>query len=130
MLVSQADSIGTIPAPAGKPALRPRSGSGAEDYPRARGETTTPTIGLPAREGLSPRPRGNLHDALGGLFGGGTIPAPAGKPSTCGSRATLLRDYPRARGETRDLERQQAKRQGLSPRPRGNHARIALRGSH
>ncbi len=51
--------LGSIPARAGEPALRPRRQPSPGVYPRACGGTLNPRGGVPVRKGLSPRVRGN-----------------------------------------------------------------------
>ena len=80
--------LGTIPARAGEPAAPAPDGSPPGDYPRAGGGTTAADRANILREGLSPRGRGNL--VRRGLRGvrGGTIPARAGEPPSCGRSGT------------------------------------------
>ena len=76
------------------------------------------------QHGLSPRVRGNPAPTL--VTGGDnrSIPACAGEPR-CGRRAGCGTEvYPRVCGGTAVARIQVGGRQGLSPRVRGNHARV------
>jgi len=89
-------------------------------YPRACGGTDTASLAEAARQGLSPRLRGN-HLAAG-LFPrrAGSIPAPAGEPAWLVRRRAAAGVYPRACGGTSLGFRVPSNPSGLSPRLRGN----------
>ena len=81
-LLGSCRDLRTIPARAGEP-------NGAQtlkrlmgDYPRASGGTVASSLGTYTVTGLSPRERGNLHDAAQRAPCGGTIPARAGEPDS------------------------------------------------
>ena len=72
------------------------------------------------RQGLSPRVRGNHYAARQRRGDGGSIPACAGEP-ICSLRSWIPTGvYPRVCGGTRERATEGAKREGLSPRVRGN----------
>ena len=81
---------------------------------------------MSAREGLSPRVRGNR------VFGGqqrdvdGPIPARAGQPLDLSLGEGDYTAYPRACGATMLARMRRAIKAGLSPRVRGNLLRRAL----
>ena len=81
-LILPAVAGGTIPAPAGKPVVDPGRCELHRDYPRACGETVLASGDSTDRKGLSPRLRGNQTSPCGTNSVDGTIPAPAGKPTT------------------------------------------------
>ena len=110
----------SIPAHAGKPAAPRRSQRRFEVYPRACGETRAPGTYSIARQGLSPRMRGNLLERHLPGPSPGSIPAHAGKPSPSSGAKSPARVYPRACGETRSRHSSQSGQWGLSPRMRGN----------
>ena len=118
--------VGPIPACAGQPLSGASARSCAWAYPRVCGATAFSTPrGLP-RQGLSPRVRGNqplLHRID---MRRGPIPACAGQPARRCPRAALRRAYPRVCGATRYIVQSVSRRQGLSPRVRGNHVLTPL----
>ena len=71
-------------------------------------------------QGLSPRVRGNLVQAVGGITHKGSIPACAGEPTPDDLRLRGDRVYPRVCGGTMDTKRRFFVSSGLSPRVRGN----------
>ena len=77
---SRAGLLGSIPAPAGEPAASGSASSPPTVYPRACGGTLELLPGGAGCLGLSPRLRGNLPVAVGGVGLFGSIPAPAGEP--------------------------------------------------
>ena len=102
---------GSIPARAGEPAVRPPSQTGSS--PRVRS--------IPARAG---EPAVALS---GAVIDVGSIPARAGEPPVCPRRfsySPASRVYPRACGGT---HKRQGRRQGLSPRVRGNRPQSGTR---
>ncbi len=113
---------GSIPAPAGEPPAEPRLTTRSRVYPRACGGTRS-LVSLSRRAlGLSPRLRGNhshesVHDQPVG-----SIPAPAGEPSSPGGFLSIPQVYPRACGGTADILDYVICDGGLSPRLRGNRS--------
>ena len=91
-------------------------------YPRVGGETKRERVGDVQVEGLSPRGRGNLRTSRSTAVTGRSIPAWAGKPSTCSKPARSTAVYPRVGGETPAISAKLVKVCGLSPRGRGNPA--------
>ena len=115
--------LGSIPAPAGEPPRGPARRLGRPVYPRACGGTLWWSSCPCWRCGLSPRLRGNRAGTSGPRGRGGSIPAPAGEPKAPAGRAPLFAVYPRACGGTRASKAGKQKRNGLSPRLRGNPVR-------
>ncbi len=118
---------GSIPAHAGKPgftALAPQLGA---VYPRPRGEAGF-VLSLERRVGgLSPPTRGSPSLASFVVFGIGSIPAHAGKPTEAPEPGQCLAVYPRPRGEAAALATLAHVPRGLSPPTRGSRqsARVA-----
>ena len=77
--------------------------------------------------GLSPRVRGNLHAPGHSGVRNRSIPACAGEPIRPRDRWTSPRVYPRVCGGTRILLNRRQRRQGLSPRVRGNRPALSER---
>ena len=151
--MSRPIELGSIPARAGEPRSRDRSGRQTRVYPRACGGTAAAIIAASASSGLSPRVRGNRNSRgdRGGC--GGSIPARAGNRIASSDRPQPRRSiparageppqqavagqpdevYPRACGGTSARSRSRASSAGLSPRVRGNpdhdRARRTTRGS-
>ena len=118
----------SIPANAGEPAAPSSRARARRVYPRERGGTPEPWFANTSGSGLSPRTRGNL---LGKPFASkpkGSIPANAGEPSTFPRWRTSTGVYPRERGGTCAADQAPHLAAGLSPRTRGNHKPIPLRG--
>ena len=112
----------SIPARAGQPLRRPSAASPTAVYPRACGATESCAVGNSGVYGLSPRVRGNRRALLMLVVTRRSIPARAGQP---GSHPHLLmagRVYPRACGATHRDPHKDHKRDGLSPRVRGNQS--------
>ena len=107
------DEAGSIPACAGEPRGRARTGCPSRVYPRVCGGTGYRASNPANGEGLSPRVRGN--------------------PPTWRRGTRRARVYPRVCGGTSPGRAGRAALRGLSPRVRGNHAdsyhRIRLEGS-
>ena len=105
----------SIPACAGEPDALSPSRSVKLVYPRVCGGTAVTPAGATVREGLSPRVRGNLDDALASTRDRGSIPACAGEPRSPGSTLSSTSGLsPRVRGNRRgDAGRRQ--RQGSIP---------------
>ena len=119
---------GSIPACAGEPEQYRRNDQLCRVYPRVCGGTWEMGILLSKPEGLSPRVRGNLEQALRRRASIGSIPACAGEPPTARSRCTASRVYPRVCGGTALVERTGVVTAGLSPRVRGNRPVADRRG--
>ena len=110
----------SIPACAGEPLSVGGNFAGETVYPRVCGGTAdTPSSGIPA-SGLSPRVRGNRAGVSNGTWGTRSIPACAGEPTSQRPAAVNQRVYPRVCGGTGIDGPLQGRRQGLSPRVRGN----------
>ena len=94
--------LGSIPAHAGEPLLRRWPAGFPGVYPRACGGTPGPGRPGRARQGLSPRMRGNRPGLRSSRSRSRSIPAHAGEPSTSPSSSAIRRVYPRACGGTFD----------------------------
>ena len=112
---------GSIPAPAGEPALFDDVVVPEEVYPRACGGTYSVSVRPALDSGLSPRLRGNLLRQRQARPGQRSIPAPAGEPTPSASGPPWTAVYPRACGGTRGTSAYNDGADGLSPRLRGNH---------
>ena len=73
---------GSIPAPAGEPYSPPKTEALGRVYPRACGGTRVKRSAKRSAKGLSPRLRGNLGKARRRIGNFGSIPAPAGEPTS------------------------------------------------
>ena len=113
-------SGGSIPARAGEPFRCRQHLAVAGVYPRACGGT----VWLPSRRmalmGLSPRVRGNRLHGLKDCGRYGSIPARAGEPGSGRVIGGRIAVYPRACGGTMPYADPATRREGLSPRVRGN----------
>ena len=115
---------GSIPACAGEPEGGVQPTPSYRVYPRVCGGTRNRSPNDPLDWGLSPRVRGNRVE---GLIDGapiGSIPACAGEPATPDTHAGQPRVYPRVCGGTPSAAELEARKTGLSPRVRGNHAGV------
>jgi len=121
LLSLTAQSLGCIPARAGKPALVVPLHHLERVHPRARGETMFDSNLEPMIQGASPRARGNHRLSDWNPRRPGCIPARAGKPLCLKKKLTPARVHPRARGETWSGPNDKRIRWGASPRARGNH---------
>ena len=111
---------GSIPACAGEPYVAVQGRHSDRVYPRVCGGTVNPRRGPFARQGLSPRVRGNPGIPIRRPMSRRSIPACAGEPvlvSISRSRHTV---YPRVCGGTWTTKASAAPAGGLSPRVRGN----------
>ena len=131
----------SIPACTGEPRPVPPSTTTRWVYPRVHGEPTGERLGkvplpvyprvyggthpnLNARrveEGLSPRVRGNLMEAIWKTGASGSIPACTGEPILRGTLWHAFQVYPRVYGGTDVHVCVSVGASGLSPRVRGNH---------
>ena len=94
-------------------------------YPRVCGGTGIRPRARQAAAGLSPRVRGNLHANAFFLPRPGSIPACAGEPLSDLEVLVTMEVYPRVCGGTAGNRRHVSRREGLSPRVRGNLCRIS-----
>ena len=117
---SCARSRRSIPACTGKPPVATLPPSRARVYPRVYGETADLDLAMAAEFGLSPRVRGNQPPLRRGFRVFRSIPACTGKPRLRRFPRGQAGVYPRVYGETTDIDVDNRKRQGLSPRVRGN----------
>ena len=115
----------SIPACAGEPRSRPSQVVEPRVYPRVCGGTDQVNDKLAAGWGLSPRVRGNRYGPPKSGWRGGSIPACAGEPSDTAAAARGCRVYPRVCGGTHQAVDVLPRRQGLSPRVRGNPAELS-----
>ena len=113
---------GSIPACAGEPPARPGRNHPPRVYPRVCGGTMSAWPAASSEAGLSPRVRGNLHQAVHGVAREGSIPACAGEPRSRWSRWSTWRVYPRVCGGTVTAPGPTSGWAGLSPRVRGNRS--------
>ena len=111
---------GSIPASAGKPAMRHIGEGLLKVYPRVRGEAVMNVQSRLPEAGLSPRPRGSPALDVGNRHARRSIPASAGKPAAASAGPTEPRVYPRVRGEADNFIFPASYIGGLSPRPRGS----------
>ena len=114
---------GSIPACAGEPSLPAPPAPTARVYPRVCGGTAWAAGINHHHEGLSPRVRGNLGDALALDIVAGSIPACAGEPRPIRRSDACRRVYPRVCGGTEGHPQRRGLPVGLSPRVRGNRER-------
>ncbi len=112
---------GPIPAHAGEPAQDSLHGCSRRAYPRACGGTVPHKRNRQARQGLSPRMRGNLEFDPYKPPSHRPIPAHAGEPCAFACAPMAGRAYPRACGGTPVAHGGFKVAGGLSPRMRGNH---------
>ena len=117
----------SIPACAGEPRACVLIERQPEVYPRVCGGTSLPSLPRQAREGLSPRVRGNLPVRLAGIADSWSIPACAGEPFVDIPLAVIYQVYPRVCGGTACANASPCRPEGLSPRVRGNHGTGARR---
>jgi len=89
----------SIPARAGKPAIRKSSWRICRVDPRAGGEATRKAYRLGSARGRSPRGRGSRRRPTSRACSWGSIPARAGKPQQYQQQLRLSRVDPRAGGE-------------------------------
>ena len=117
---------GSIPARAGEPMLASYVTAGGTVYPRACGGTRSESCYSRLRRGLSLRVRGNPTRRMAGRRSSRSIPARAGEPARTARYAEWRRVYPRACGGTVSEALAVERRDGLSPRVRGNQRFVAV----
>ena len=115
---------GSIPAGAGEPNSWMCCAQTSGVYPRGCGGTLARRVGLPRREGLSPRVRGNRGAGPARPEARGSIPAGAGEPGASPAPEVRRRVYPRGCGGTHDGRPAVPAASGLSPRVRGNRGQL------
>ena len=116
------NTIGLIPAHAGKtpPGLPPARRVWA--HPRSRGENAMAEGQISAEEGSSPLTRGKRNRDGRVISLRGLIPAHAGKTKTGLANRKLHRAHPRSRGENIITDANPLSRHGSSPLTRGKQA--------
>ena len=118
---------GSIPACAGKPGVAPAGSRQPWVHPRVCGEAVFSRSGPRVNPGPSPRVRGSRVRSKPCVQGARSIPACAGKPSTCRRWASWCRVHPRVCGEAMRKFLNAATVRGPSPRVRGSrHQRRRL----
>ena len=117
---------GSIPACAGEPVAGAVVMLVVGVYPRVCGGTIDSRDDVVYAAGLSPRVRGNLNRWVPWCGLCGSIPACAGEPYSVWCHAWWRGVYPRVCGGTSGHFNQGIRRQGLSPRVRGNRAYESL----
>ena len=111
---------GSIPAWAGEPWAGPFPWLRSAVYPRVGGGTGRRKARRQPIGGLSPRGRGNPSGHARPHFAERSIPAWAGEPPVQPHQQRGHKVYPRVGGGTRDMGIPALRREGLSPRGRGN----------
>ncbi len=119
-----ASGSGSISARAGEPAMGTDNTEVTAVYPRACGGTERGDDKGRMHWGLSPRVRGNRARQARNRPRRRSIPARAGEPSLLLFFFILRPVYPRACGGTEHVLVVLKFRAGLSPRVRGNRARV------
>ena len=119
-----APELRSIPACAGEPNPCRQSLQPDRVYPRVCGGTTMGASCSRRPPGLSPRVRGNLDAGLGVVGVPGSIPACAGEPGRFSEEDIMPEVYPRVCGGTAAAVARMLRRQGLSPRVRGNRVLV------
>ena len=122
-----ATSSGSIPAYAGEPLERACAAANDRVYPRVCGGTKATPLSVSRSRGLSPRMRGNRTATAAGNLIHGSIPAYAGEPASYARAALADAVYPRVCGGTGLRAAAPGLIKGLSPRMRGNHAKLVIR---
>ena len=122
----QPNPTGLSPRVRGNPPNPKCSRSTRWVYPRVYGGTLLRHVNIQSVWGLSPRVRGNLRAPGSRIPCDGSIPACTGEPSRGESRDRASRVYPRVYGGTPPSGRSMKANAGLSPRVRGNPARLSV----
>ena len=110
----------SIPAHAGKPERKVRSGPSSRVYPRPRGEAAGSEQERLRLGGLSPPTRGSPRRGADPVERRRSIPAHAGKPPRRRASTRRSRVYPRPRGEAPSGTESPGPAAGLSPPTRGS----------
>ena len=118
--------VGSIPACAGEPPWRGWAAHCCTVYPRVCGGTTAVRLRNRQPQGLSPRVRGNRLQPDRHERCLRSIPACAGEPPVEADSQPMVEVYPRVCGGTQRKTEWTLRREGLSPRVRGNLAKQAL----
>ena len=113
-------SARSIPAHAGEPTSSKTRSSRGTVYPRPRGGTLCLSLKRVRLLGLSPPTRGNHRVEQPRPSPARSIPAHAGEPVSTSVDGRATRVYPRPRGGTAILGRDEVAAEGLSPPTRGN----------
>ncbi len=121
-----ADDPRSIPARAGEPPAVAVFRSVSWVYPRACGGTAAAPASMQTTRGLSPRVRGNRQRWRCFEACPGSIPARAGEPPAVAVFRSVSWVYPRACGGTAIDENDETRKNGLSPRVRGNPIALKL----
>ena len=119
---------GSIPACAGEPWSGCSICRANWVYPRVCGGTHRMLCVQAILSGLSPRVRGNQSRAADYAYRAGSIPACAGEPCWGHAGGVRSKVYPRVCGGTQNSSRPSVVAAGLSPRVRGNRARLRAAG--
>ena len=114
----------SIPAYAGEPIPIATSAGMRQVYPRVCGGTPARRPRRVAAPGLSPRMRGNPYPRPARRANARSIPAYAGEPRARRQTARRPPVYPRVCGGTDYWRIARRRRQGLSPRMRGNREKL------
>ena len=110
---------GIIPAGAGRRSPSRCPGRARRDHPRGCGEKCDLYPELKGKEGSSPRVRGEGAPTPPATTSSGIIPAGAGRSGSFKRAASSARDHPRGCGEKVYLPLLRGRKQGSSPRVRG-----------
>ena len=124
----QADlqSVGLIPAHAGKTSSTCTIYSTTRAHPRSRGENLLHRSVSFMVLGSSPLTRGKRYASSMFATTNGLIPAHAGKTTPPSTNSEPLRAHPRSRGENRTFASGQSSETGSSPLTRGKRRRLQL----
>ena len=117
---------GSIPACAGEPCARSRSGARSGVHPRVCGGAQARDLAIKAGEGPSPRVRGSRGNHRLRRTENGSIPACAGEPDEFGCRGSLWPVHPRVCGGAQVRGGTIIQLPGPSPRVRGSPFPCAL----
>ena len=119
--------LGLIPAHAGKTSAVGRYPRSRAAHPRSRGENHYEYARHETIKGSSPLTRGKPYGPGARGFGGGLIPAHAGKTNQEGEKRTLRGAHPRSRGENVLRAILAIVSAGSSPLTRGKHPHARTR---
>ncbi len=113
---------GSIPAHAGQPPRRPRTGGTGGVHPRSRGAASALDCLAVKSKGPSPLTRGSRATHPSHALRHGSIPAHAGQPLPPGAPACSAWVHPRSRGAAANCRAPKYRRAGPSPLTRGSPA--------